>query len=328
MQARDCPANCYVAANYLDVAGGVDNAAWNVVGGVVNLTYVPESDSFNDRLLAIRADDVMPLVEKRAGREISLALRARYEAWQAATGRGFYPWPAPFNDPANPGAGISGTMHGHLPSNPPSLVWTSGSANLGSCSGVGTPTLTCTATVGLFLLTISGTVNGIATGFADAPAPPVVSGLPLVDWHTWTVNSAAQRLEFQYNALLGIVTVTVQAPQFVPWAPVTSPWLVNNQWNRVASYAISHGHKITGPGACNAMNPCISLGGGPGDKEAVVVMTGRRINGQASRPPTPLPMVVTNYLEGANATFTSANLTLERNLRSATFNDQPAVVHP
>ena len=37
MQARDCPGNCNFRANYLDVAGGVDNAAGSV-GGPINLT--------------------------------------------------------------------------------------------------------------------------------------------------------------------------------------------------------------------------------------------------------------------------------------------------
>jgi len=321
MQARDCPGNCTVASNYLDFAGGVDNAA-GVVGGVINVASAAETASFNDQLLAIHADDIMPLVEKRAGREISLALRARYDAWQAATGKGFYPWAAPLNDPANPGPGVDGTLHGHLPGTPAPLVWTSASANLGSCVGVGTPTLTCNAVVGLALLNITGRVGGIATAFTEAPAAPVIAGLPLFQSHSWSVDSAAQSLDFQYSALLGVVTVTVQAPVVVPWAPASSPWLVDNQWERVATYAISHGHKITGPGACNVANPCISLGGAA-DKEAIVMMAGRPVAGQARA----VPALIADYLEGADNT-TPDDMVLERNLRTTAFNDQPVVVRP
>jgi hypothetical protein len=187
---------------------------------------------------------------------------------------------------------------------------------------VGTPTLTCNAVVGLALLNINARVGGVATAFTDVPAAPVIAGLPLFQSHSWTVDSAAQSLDFQYSALLGIVTVTVQAPTVVPWAPVSSPWLVNNQWERVATYAISHGHKITGPGACNVANPCISLGGAA-DKEAIVMMAGRPVAGQARA----VPALVADYLEGADNT-TPDDMVLERNLRTTAFNDQPVVVRP
>jgi hypothetical protein len=324
IQLRDCPTNCNTAANYLDSAAGFDNAVWSVVGGVVNLVSAPASDSFNDRLVAILNDDIMPLVEKRAAREIALALKARYQDWQTATGMGFYPWPAPFNDPANPGIGVSGTLHGHLPQTTAPAVWTSASVTgLGNCNGVGTPTLTCSAV--LLLGTVTARIDNIATRFLETPTPPQSGGLALVSNYTYTLNAAAERMEFQYSTLLGISTITIEAPALASWAPAASPWLVNNEWNRVATYAISQGHAITGPGTCNLANPCISLGGAA-DKEAIVMMTGRALQGQAARPPATLPAVVTDYLESANAT--PDDLALERNLRTGVFNDQPSVVRP
>lgn len=333
MQARDCPGNCTLRASYLDVAGGVDNAAGST-GGAINLTHVAETDSFNDRLLPIHADDIMPLAEKRAGREVSLALKARYEGWQAATGKGFYPWAAPFNDPANPGPGVNNTLHGHLPESAGPLVWTSASANLGICAGVGTPTITCIAVVLLSsALDITGRIDNIATQFAEPPVPPSVIGVALPSSATnWTIQSGAQRLDFSYGAdILGIVIVTAQAPALASWAPASSPWLVNNQWNRVATYAISHGHKITGPGLCNPpSNPCISIGG-VADKEAVVMMTGRALpatlpTAQTLAARTVVPAQIAQYLEAANTT--PADMALERNLRTTVFNDQPVVVRP
>lgn len=324
VQARDCPVNCNAAASYLDIAGGIDNAA-GVVGGAINLVANPESDTFNDRLLAIHADDIMPLVEKRAAREIALAMRDRHQAWQNATGRGVYPWAAPFNDPANPGPGVTNTLHGHLPETATPLVWTSATADLGLCLGVGTPTIVCTAVLLLAqTLNISGQVGNIATRFSEAPTAPTMAGiaLPPSDYN-WTVNSAGQRLDFNYSAsVLGLVIITVRAPTLASWAPAGSPWLVNNQWNRVLTYAVSDGHKITGPGNCTTFGfPCISLGGAA-NNEAVLIAAGRPLATQART----VPAIVADYLEGANST--PADMALERNLRTALFNDQPFAVRP
>jgi len=320
MQARDCPANCNSAINYLDVAGGIDNATWVPVGGVVNVVTAPESDSFNDRLLAIHSDDIMPLVEKRAAREIALPMRDRYERWQAIPGlKGFYPWAAPFNDPANPGPGVNNTLHGHLPVSATQPVWTSVSTSgLVSCTGEGTPTLVCNV---LLIGSISARIENIATRFLEPPTLPHVGGLQVLTGSSYTLNTGAQRMQYQYSALLAISGLTIEAPALASWAPASAPWLVNNQWNQVATYAISEGHKINGPGACTGPNPCISIGGAA-DKEAVVMMTGRPLAGQVRT----VPAQVAQYLEGANTT--PADMALVRDLRTTVFNDQPVVVRP
>lgn len=315
IQDRSCTTACS-PDDFLDISGGVDNAVGN---STLLLVSAPESGTFNDRLLAINADDVMPLVEKRAGREISLAMRARYEGWQAKVGRGFYPWAAPFDDPANPGLGVNGTLHGHFPVTTAPVVWTAASVTVGTCSGVGTPTLDCTAV--LLLGDVTARVDNIATRFLEPPTPPQVGGLALGSNYSYTLNAAAQRMQFQYNALLGITQITIQAPALASWAPATAPWLVNNQWDRVTTYAISDGHKITGPGACTGPNPCISIGG-LADKEAVVMMAGRPLAAQARTVPAQVP----DYLEGLNTT--PDDMELERDLRTTAFNDQPVVVRP
>lgn len=327
MQVRDCPANCNLPVNYLDVAGAIDNATWVPVGGVVSIVTAPESDSFNDRLLAIHADDIMPLVERRAAREISVAMRARYEGWQVMTGRGFYPWAAPFNDPANPGLGVHNTLHGHLPVSVTQPVWTGVSTpGLSSCTGEGTPTLVCNV---VLLGSVSARIDNIATRFLEPPTWPQLGGLNILFGTSYTLNTGAQRMEFQYNALLAISGLTIRAPVLASWAPASAPWLVNNQWNQVATYAISHGHKITGPGACTAPDPCISIGGAA-DKEAVVVMAGRplpaTLPAQTLAGRTIVPAQVAQYLEAGNTT--PADMALERNLRTTVFNDQPVAVRP
>ena len=272
----------------------------------------------------------MPLVEKRAGREISLAIRARYEGWQAVTGRGCYPWAAPFNDPANPGLGVNGTVHGHLPVTTSPAVWTSASvAGFGSCSGVGTTTLVCSSLV--LLGNVTARVDNIATRFLEPPTPPRVGGLELFSNYTYTLDPGPQRMTFQYSALLGVTAITIQAPVLASWAPVTSPWLVQNQWNRVATYAISDGHTIRGPGNCaDPSDPCISIGGSA-DKEAVVMMTGRPLPAtlpaaQTLGGRTVVPAQIAQFLEAANTT--PADMALLHTLRTPMFNDQPVVVRP
>src|SRR6185436_7903320 len=83
-QRRDCPANCNNPVNYLDVAGGVDNAVWAPVAGVATLSSAAESNSFNDRVVPITRDEIMRLVERRAGRELGGKLRAHFDAWESA----------------------------------------------------------------------------------------------------------------------------------------------------------------------------------------------------------------------------------------------------
>lgn len=68
-QVRDA-ANVNVAANYLE--GG------NEVNGTTTFAAGPASATFNDRLLAIGADALFPVVETRVAREASAVLRSFY----------------------------------------------------------------------------------------------------------------------------------------------------------------------------------------------------------------------------------------------------------
>lgn len=330
-QNRDCsvPANCLNAVNYLDISG-TDNA----VGGP-NLIQAAESDSFNDRLMAVRADDVMPLVEKRAGREFAQKLRDHFDTWQAAAGKGFYPWAVPFNDPSLVAqSGTSPTVQGLLPSAVAPLVWTSASAG---CAGVGTNEITCTGIVFppfIPLLNLSGSVGNLASGLYDAPSAGNLSydaGLVLLGatTSTWTVNPAAEALDFSYSGTgvgVGVVVIRVRAPDAIAWS---GHWLIANRWYQTAYYALSSGYAINGAGACGGVAPaCLTVGNtlAPNnDKQAVVTMTGRALSAQPARPVAP-PAALADYLEGENQT--PADLIFGQNMRDTTFNDQPVVVRP
>jgi hypothetical protein len=317
------------AANYLDVVAGVDNADGDTV-----FVSAAKIDSFNDRLMPIHSDDIMWLVERRAGREFAQKLREHYDAWQSAVGDGFYPWAAPFTDPANAQAGQNNRQEGLLPVSPASVVWTSGSVTSGSCAGVGTNELVCTA---LVLLGVGGDVSGrvgnIATSFIDPPdgSEVTTSGLLLLGSPstTWTLNKTAQALDFSTDVTFlgtGVVTVRVLAPSPSPW--LASSWLMTNRWYENAYYAVAPPYAVDGDEICGS---CITVANtaAPANKQAIVVMTGRALPlaapAQNLRPVAP-PAAEDQFLEGANRT--TADRIFEHNLKSATFNDLPIAVRP
>jgi hypothetical protein len=321
-------ANAVNAVNYLDIASGEDNTDANRA-----FITAPKSETFNDALLPIHSDDIMWLVQRRAARELAQHLREHYDAWETAAGKGFYPWAAPYADPANMQAGVSGTEHGLLPLNPTPLVWTS--ASLG-CAGVGTPTLTCT---GLLLppliplLNITGTVGNIGTGFFQAPTttPPdvdVLGGLVLLGGSTasWTVNAPAQSLNFSYvgtGLAAGIVTVQVRAPVASPW--LASSWLVTNRWYSNAYYAVAPAYAVTGAGSCGTCLTVANTAAASG-KQAVVVMTGRALPGQSVTRLTDVAPPLNQFLESGNQT--PVDRIFESNAVSTAFNDFALGVRP
>lgn len=318
--------------NYLDISGGVDNA-----GGGNTLVSALESETFNDRVLAILADDVMPLVEKRVGREFAQKLRDHYDAWDnspnVSPNKGFYPWAALFTDPENVQAGSDGTLQGLLPFSPAPLVWTSASSTLGTCTGVGTSEIQCTGAYALGLATVNARVGNIATAFVNPPdgSEATTSGLLLLGSPsaTWALDAGAQALDFSYQVSFtgaGTVTITVRTPALSAWISPPS-WLATNKWYQLAYYALSPDCAIAGSGTCV---PSVTVSNtAPGSKEAVVVMTGRALSAipQSPRPLKP-PAAVTEYLEGANPPSGPTDLAFEHNVRNTGFNDQPVVVRP
>ena len=113
-QVRDL-ANENNPANYLDVTGGVNNAA--AAGPFISAQSSP---SFNDRLLVITTSELMPVVEKRVAREM-LALLTAYRATSVC---GCYPWAANnFDDDS-----VDGRRRGGVPiENADPEQWGSGS---------------------------------------------------------------------------------------------------------------------------------------------------------------------------------------------------------
>jgi hypothetical protein len=345
--------------NYLDIVGGVDNA----LAGV-NYVAAEETDTFNDRLMPVYSDDVMTLVERRAGREIAGYLRTHFDNWAnppaspnttftPLTFKGFYPWAGTFNNPSVVSAGVSGTTNGLLPMSAASVTLSNVNATLGTCTLAGDQrSVSCVATllcIPPFLtfscaLGITGQVNNVGTAFIDPPSSSLVTitGLTLGGFSTnWSLDSTNQRLYFSFDAgsfiALGVATITISAPQASSWT--TSSWLATNNWNQVSYYALTSRYALTGANTCPSVTPSLCLGLrsngttlGTDNKQAVVITTGRPLTlltptAQAQPRPSGASANLANYVERENQSPT--DLVFEQqSMRTSIFNDQTAVVRP
>lgn len=330
------------AANYLDLLGTEDNADLDAPNPI--FVSAPAGETFNDRLLPVYSDDIMNLVERRAGGEVAAVLRQHYDSWEALksvagyTGfKGFYPWAAaitPATDPANSLPGTNGVTTGLVPFSASQISWVSGNSTLLLCSGIGTRVLECVGLLLPGLFDISGRVGNIASAPSTAPGPGNVTvtegGLFLgASTTTWTLVPGANALDFAYSApvlSVGFVRVRIEAP-----VPIAMPaWLTDNGWQERLHYAAAPAHSLTGNQDC-ATQTCITVGNTAtpsDDKQAVVVASGRALPlGPAPQPrPATLPVAMSEYFEGENQSF--ADYVLEKRLRTTSFNDQPIVVRP
>jgi len=344
VQTRGCGAACD-PRDFLDIASGEDNAD-------ANRTFVsaPRSETFNDRLMPVFSDDLMRLVEQRAARELAQHLRNHYDAWMNTldvTGtKGFYPYAVPFVDPSAPAqAGTNGNTGGLLSLSTAPLTWSNfpplvAGQGCETVSG-GTvlrcrTTIACVGFVCLLGTPISARIENVATRFVDPPLPPAVlrlNGLSIgSSGASWTLNTAARRLEFDYTHALiaaGLLELEVAAPATSAW--LATSWLTANNWHQNAGYALSPGYAIDGVDSCGgAAPPCFTVtntAAPNNDKHAVVVMTGRALPSaaQMARPVAPLPAGLNQFFEGLNADLAPV---FESNMRTATFNDTPVAVRP
>jgi hypothetical protein len=90
------------ASNYLDVAGGTNNAKADgpFIAGAI-------ADGYNDKLAAVLAAELMPLVERR----VAIELRNALLAYRASSACACYPWA----DGAGNGDSATGANRGRVP---------------------------------------------------------------------------------------------------------------------------------------------------------------------------------------------------------------------
>lgn len=342
------------------IAANVNGVAHYLEGtnasSVTAFTLQAASDSFNDRLLPIPAEELFRQVEKRAARELRPLFAKYYADW------GRYPFAAPFSNPATSAfVGASGSMEGLLPitSDSTLLSWDAGGSSM-TTSGVvvlgGAPacaitgsSLRCSVLV-IFAaasstLTMTGVVNNAGHTFSEPPPAANVTytgitGVPAL--FSTSLDATGKGL---INAtgtaaspiLLQTVSITIPIPT-VNLAPLPA-WFKTNDWHKVTYYALAPGYAPGGTNACSLpASPCDPVGVQPStaclsicdlrrtanlkanDVRALVTMAGPTLAGL--RPSANL----SDYLEEGNVT--SADYTFERKPMDAVFNDQSIEIFP
>lgn len=338
------------ANNYLETANGINNATQTgpfIAGPILDAN---RNTILNDHLLFITRDNIFPTVEKIVGKRIRELLNVKRTTW------GVFPFAAPFGNPGHSSTlfkSTSNTGNGWLPFAtdqpvwvaPPSFSIAGGSADVAcelrdgnnslanararcyTSNILGTPTITVTGDLDYFCLwqrqydltnvnEVRVRVNGINYAASS------VTGMNAVISYTVNANGRVTVI-FTGNLVTGVERIELRD---VPVPPDTTyDWLVQNEWHHVTYYAVSPGYAPGGGNACNPLPgtpSCLTLNGSGGgnNKHAIVITTGKAING--NHPSDTLG----NYLEGQNATL--SDYTYENNTRSDTFNDQVIVVAP
>lgn len=342
------------ANNYLEAANGINNATQAgpfITGPVFDANHNP---LLNDRLIVITHDNIFPTVEKMVGKRIRELLNVKRTSW------GVFPFAAPFGNPGHSSTlfkSTSNTGNGWLPFAtdqpvwvaPPSFSLAGGSADVAcelrdgnnslanararcyTSNILGTPTITVTGDLDYFCLwqrqydltnvnEVRVRVNGINYAASS------VTGMNAVISYTVNANGRVTVI-FTGNLVTGVERIELRD---VPVPPDTTyHWLVQNEWHHVTYYAVSQGYTPGGINDCEPLGTlphvkpyCLTINGNGGgnDKRAIVITTGKAING--NHPSDTLG----NYLEGQNAT--PSDYTYENNTRSDTFNDQVIVVAP
>ena len=334
--------------NYLDIASSIDNA-----DGSSAFVAADASNTFNDRLVLIVADDVFPAVEIRAARELGVRLQQHYSAWAGAAlvtnPRGWYPWAAPFSTPNVAYAGANDQKWGLAPFSDSAVAWTSPTITdidgSRSCT-INGKVLECDATAASGGFTISARVNNVATAFIAPPDAGLVAvafgsvaGAPAA---SWTLNSAARALDVTVTGTFssaGPHRITVARPGVPAWADIsaawtsTTPhWLVKNNWHHSLYYGVSEGFSIQGTAACGGgfLPLCLQVDNVTSGAHSVVVAMGRPIPARvADAGVCPSPSAEGCYLEGQNAVLgpgADEGLRFEYNRRAGQFNDYASVV--
>lgn len=343
-QPRD-GANANNVANFLEGENANDDTSY--VSG-------PATNAFNDRLMAISGDALLPQVERVVGkrfRDLPL-LNTYYAAW------GAFPFAAPFANPSTSAfIGAANTYRGLLPMG---AVWTN--VPIFTLSGGGSANVTCelrdgnnglaaararcniSSIVATPNITISGTLAGLRLwrlhALTDVNQVRVrVSG---TNMSAASVAGMSAAISANLNPD-GSVTVTftgrlvsgvdrielrdvVVDPSVDPVDPAYA-WFTRNRWHQVMYYAVSPGYAPGGGDDCTPLPgtpSCLTVNGsGSGsNKRAMIIMAGKTLPSQTIRPTGNLA----DYLEGQNAT--PADFIYENRSRSATFNDQVIVVAP
>lgn len=302
------------AANYLENS----NAALNT-WTTPNLNYQSAdiSSTFNDRIIFIAYQNLMPLIEKRIAREARSCLDD-YASAHSST----YPWAAPVSDATNY-AGTTNTLFGRLPVN--ASIYNANvqlllddiaalqiALNNYSANPAGTITRNALIAAGLKLY---NDANNISPN--NNPAPPLTSD------DIAKAKDAGDKAQPPHTPAIGADNTTVQAyvndfqlteinltlTNFAESGVTPGGWPASCtlfslpywlDWRNMVFYQIASGY-VPGSGvSCGAS--CLTITGsgntvaGSGTYRAAVAVAGKMQPGQTSRNAT----LVADYLELLN----------------------------
>lgn len=286
--------------------------------------YIIGDDSnpqFNDKLIYVTIDTLMPLVEKRIGREVKGCLDG-----YASNNAGQYPWAAPVSDVTNYD-GVSNTLFGRLPATSP------------------TPSATVQQLLNL-LAALQTALNNYKNGnnyktqaYIDAM---LQAGNNLASYaSTQTPATAAPLDQASLNQAYNAGTSVVNPNPQTSWTNKQASDLVKNaqkqidqastffdsknhgslgsskfivgwpsnctlfssaywpDWRNLVFYQIATGYAPSGSGSCGGtcltVNGSANTVGSNGTYHAVVAMAGKILSG------TRIPSSIANYLEGTQA---------------------------
>ena len=152
---------------------------------------------------------------------------------------------------------------------------------------------------------------------------------------TTGVDPATGNVTLEYNGNApanATTTVTIalySAPaRFQQTGGADTSWFFNNDWYRHTYYAVAPPRLPGGAATCTIGVDCLTVLNGPAppnDKQVVLLLAGRAINGVVR--PSALPPPLADFFELENDE-TVANQTFVRQPRSTTFNDKVVIVAP
>jgi hypothetical protein len=291
------------------------------------------SNVFNDQMIYITADNLLPNVEKRIAREIKQCLD-NYAALPNVTAvpaqaNGKYPWAVPVSLAGY--TGVTGTLFGRVPDTPTiNTVTTVGGSTdsvvialenalnnlqtaVNNCKVDDTlqPALT---TAGNALLTATGNINkppykgssGFGTAFinnataagnaaTNITACNNIENNPVINLVQNFLNNATSNFPSSVPEDLSMPT-TWPAACILPALPAAY-W---SDWKEMVFYNVSDAYRPNGTKVC--AGNCLSVSGngnpnsGSGSYRAAVIVAGKNLT-QVPRVPANLP----SYLEGLNA---------------------------
>ncbi|HYG13941.1 MAG TPA: hypothetical protein VD885_07335 [Methylophilaceae bacterium] len=262
------------------------------------------SAAFNDRLLAVKPDDIFPVLERRVLTDLAHYLRAYRQIW------GAYPFAAPFADPSSSAfIGETGNAGGLLPVNSPATTWlpstisvhsgnntpTDGSGgDMTMCDDSKPPRLVCTISAAAGdIVTVQASVAGLGLGFYQ----PLAFGTDvLLRQGKLESPQLTHMLDAAGNGSIGLVGAAsmtspvvvefVHAPVAVDWSALqpSLAYVLENRWHQLLYYKVAAPFL---PGGDRLCGDCLSVHEAAGDVtdvHALLMTAGRRLDATDARP--------------------------------------------